>query len=237
MNSIHDMGGMHGFGKIQYLAEEPPFREQWEARMFALLATVTGVSLMNVEEWRHGMERMSPAEYLTASYYEHWLHSVVDLLDQKGILSITDLEEKMARMKRRHRTHDEPDKRESSASAMLRREMVSGALARGQSTRADVAIEPRFTLGQQVRAKNLQPPGHTRLVRYVRGKVGVVEQDFGVFTLPDTMAHGNIPTPQHVYSIAFTSEELWGPMANPRDSYRVGLWEDYLDPVGKEVSR
>jgi hypothetical protein len=30
MNGIHDMGGKHGFGKIQYLPEEPPFREEWE---------------------------------------------------------------------------------------------------------------------------------------------------------------------------------------------------------------
>jgi nitrile hydratase beta subunit len=236
VNGIHDMGGMHGFGTIQYLREEPPFRKEWEGRMFALLATVTGVGLMNVEEWRHGMERMSPAEYLTSSYYEHWLHSVVDLLDQKGIMSIADLEERMAQMKRRRRTKDGPDKAGRNTKAMLRKEMVAGALAAGQSTRSDVAIEPRFKVGQRVRAKNLQSLGHTRLVRYVRGKVGVVEADFGVFTLPDTMAHGNVPTPQHVYSIAFASEELWGPRANPQNSSRVGLWEDYLDPVRDEVS-
>jgi hypothetical protein len=99
MNGIHDMGGMHGFGKIQYFPEEPPFREKWEGRMFALLATVTGVSLMNIDEWRHGQERMSPAEYLSVSYYEHWLHSVVDLLNRKGILSIDDLETRMAQIK------------------------------------------------------------------------------------------------------------------------------------------
>jgi hypothetical protein len=69
MNGIHDMGGMHGFGKIQYLPEEPPFREEWEGRMFALHATVTGVGLMNIDEWRHGQERMNPAEYLSVSYY------------------------------------------------------------------------------------------------------------------------------------------------------------------------
>ncbi len=114
--------------------------------------------------------------------------------------------------------------------------MVAGALAAGHSTRSDVAIEPRFKVGQQVRAKNLHSAGHTRLVRYVRDKVGIVETDFGVFTLPDSMAHGNIPTPQHVYSVAFTSEELWGPKADPKDSLRVGLWEDYLNPVGDEVS-
>jgi hypothetical protein len=82
MNGVHDMGGMHGFGKIQYLPEEPPFREEWEGRMFALLATVTGLGLMNIDEWRHGQERMNPAEYLSVSYYEHWLHSVVDLLER-----------------------------------------------------------------------------------------------------------------------------------------------------------
>jgi nitrile hydratase beta subunit len=236
MNGIHDMGGKHGFGKIQYLPEEPPFREEWEGRMFALLATVTGLGLMNIDEWRHGQERMNPAEYLSVSYYEHWLHSVVDLLDQKGILSIADLEAKMAQIKDRPRSEDGADKGERSATALLRSEMVPGALAAGHSTRADVAIEPRFKVGQRVRAKNLQFLGHTRLVRYVKGKVGVVETDFGVFTLPDTMAHGDIPTPQHVYSIAFTSEELWGPEADPKNSSRVGLWEDYLDPVGDEVS-
>jgi Nitrile hydratase beta subunit len=68
-------------------------------------------------------------------------------------------------------------------------------------------------------------------------QVGIIETDFGVFTLPDTMAHGSIPTPQHVYSIAFTSEELWGPKADPKNSFRVGLWEDYLDPVGDGASQ
>jgi hypothetical protein len=120
--------------------------------------------------------------------------------------------------------------------ALLRREMVVGALATGHSSRVDAAIEPRFKVGQRVRAKNLQFRGHTRLVRYVKGKAGIVVTDFGVFTLPDTMAHGGIPTPQHVYSVAFTSEELWGPDADPKNSFRVGLWEDYLDPIGHEVS-
>lgn len=119
--------------------------------------------------------------------------------------------------------------------ALLTRGMVPGALAAGHSTRADVAVEPRFKVGQRVRAKNLQFCGHTRLVRYVRGKVGVIETDFGVFTLPDTMAHGDIATPQHVYTVSFTAEELWGPQADPKNSFRVGLWDDYLDAAATEV--
>jgi hypothetical protein len=120
--------------------------------------------------------------------------------------------------------------------ALLRKEMVAGAVAAGHSSRVNVAIEPRFKVGQRVRAKNLQFPGHTRLVRYVKGRVGVVVTDFGVFTLPDTMAHGGIPTPQHIYSVVFTSNELWGPEADPNNTIHLGLWEDYLDPAGGEVS-
>src|SRR5258708_23465206 len=151
-------------GKIQYLPEEPTFREEWEGRMFALLATVTGVGLMNIDEWRHGQERMNPAEYLSVSYYEHWLHSVVDLLDQKGILSITDIEARMAQIKGRPQSEDSAHKGERSTTALLRSEMVPGALAAGHSTRAEVAIGPRFKVGQRVRAKNLQFLGHTRRV-------------------------------------------------------------------------
>lgn len=119
---------------------------------------------------------------------------------------------------------------------VLTSDMVAAALKAGHSTRVDVAVEPHFKVGQRVRARNLHHIGHTRLVRYVRGKVGTVEVDFGVFTLPDTMAHGDIPTPQHVYSVSFTAGELWGPEANPNNSYRVGLWDDYLDRADDEVT-
>jgi nitrile hydratase beta subunit len=235
MNGIHDMGGMQGFGRIQFQPDEPVFREEWEGRMAALLATVTGVGLMNIDEWRHGQERMHPAEYLSVTYYEHWLHSVVDLLNQKGILSTADLEARMALIMEQPRSGDGAAKEQQSTTALLKKEMVPGALATGHTSRVDITIEPRFRVGQRVRARNLQFAGHTRLVRYVKGKLGVLVTDFGVFTLPDSMAHGDIPTPQHVYSVSFTAEEIWGPQANPRDSLRVGLWEDYLDRADDQV--
>ena len=35
-NSIHDMGGMHGFGSIEPEPAEPPFHARWEGRVFAM---------------------------------------------------------------------------------------------------------------------------------------------------------------------------------------------------------
>jgi nitrile hydratase subunit beta len=84
-----------------------------------------------------------------------------------------------------------------------------------------------------VRARNLNPAGHTRLPRYVRGKAGVVARDWGVFVFPDTNAHHAGTKPQHCYSVSFDARELWGKSAkaNGRDRVFVDLWEDHLEPI------
>src|SRR5438046_882881 len=35
-NSIHDMGGMHGFGPVEPEADEPVFHADWEKRVLAM---------------------------------------------------------------------------------------------------------------------------------------------------------------------------------------------------------
>ncbi|MGH3602614.1 MAG: SH3-like domain-containing protein, partial [Pseudonocardiaceae bacterium] len=42
--------------------------------------------------------------------------------------------------------------------------------------RAEQARPPRFAVGETVRAKEMQPEGHTRLPGYLRGHRGVIEQ-------------------------------------------------------------
>jgi nitrile hydratase len=86
-------------------------------------------------------------------------------------------------------------------------------------------------MGQRVRARNINPVGHTRLPRYARGKTGTVERDHGVYVLPDTNAHFLGEKPQHVYSVRFTARELWGEQASPRDSVYLDMWDDYLEPA------
>ena len=62
----------------------------------------------------------------------------------------------------------------------------------------------RLLKGARVRARNLNPGGHTRLPRYVRGKAGVIARDWGVFVFPDTNAHHAGTKPQHCYSVSST---------------------------------
>jgi nitrile hydratase beta subunit len=96
MNGIHDLGGMHGIGAIAPEKDEPVFHMDWERRMFGLFIAAFAGGHYNVDEFRHAIERMPPAEYLTSSYYEHWLHSLETLLVEKGVIKKEELDAKAA---------------------------------------------------------------------------------------------------------------------------------------------
>jgi len=83
MNGIHDLGGMHGLG---------PVNPEWERRMFAVLMATFASGIYNVDEFRHAIENMAPAEYLATSYYEHWLHSLEQVMIDKGQFNRSELE-------------------------------------------------------------------------------------------------------------------------------------------------
>jgi len=108
---------------------------------------------------------------------------------------------------------------------------VMARIALGTVTSRDARVRPLFKTGQSVRARNINPVGHTRLPRYARGKRGIIHQDHGVFVFPDTNAQNLGEKPQHVYAVRFTARELWGEQAGPRDTVNIDLWDDYLEPA------
>jgi nitrile hydratase beta subunit len=99
MNGVHDLGGMHGLGPIAPEANEPVFHEDWERRMFALFVASFAGGHYNVDEFRHAIEKMAPAEYLKSSYYEHWLHAVENLLVERGVLTEDEITARMTELK------------------------------------------------------------------------------------------------------------------------------------------
>ena len=114
---------------------------------------------------------------------------------------------------------------------MLTADMVPGLVATGGSCRVDTDVPAKVEVGDRVRARNINPTGHTRLPRYIRGKVGVVDRHHGVFVFPDTAAHHKGETPQNVYSVRFDARELWGADAPAKDALYIDLWDDYIDPA------
>lgn len=225
MNGAHDLGGMHGFGPVDPEPDEPVFHAPWERRVFALNMAMGFHGRWNIDMSRQAREQMPPAEYLATSYYEHWLFGLERLLVEHGFLTAAELEA------RRGRPGAAPAPAAPLAATTLRPADVERRLRNRLAARVDQPVPARFHAGQPVRARNLHPVGHTRLPRYVRGRQGVIDRDHGVFVLPDARAAGRGKAPQHVYSVAFSARELWGPDVPPRDRVYVDLWDDYLEPA------
>ena len=219
MNGIHDMGGMHGMGPIEHEKDEPVFPGRWEGRVFALNRALGAWGKWNLDASRHSREVIPPADYLRMSYYEKWLTGLSDLAIQSGLVTQAEV------------ASGKPAKGSVKATPPLTAEKAAGLVSRGATARRNVQVSPRFQVGQRVRARNINPLGHTRLPRYARGKQGVVERDHGVFVFPDTNAQFLGENPQHVYSVRFDARELWGEQASPRDTVYIDMWDDYLEPT------
>ena len=71
--------------------------------------------------------------------------------------------------------------------------------------------------------------GHHRLPRYIRGHFGEIILYHGAHVFPDTNACFAGENPQHLYTVRFSAEELWGGDASLRDTVTADLWESYLE--------
>ena len=217
MNGIHDMGGMQDMGPIPIEKNEPVFHERWEARAFAL-NLATGDLLPKDVDGRFAIEKIPPAEYLRMSYYEKWQASLENMLVDAGVV------------KREEIANGKSPPGSPMGKPALPAAKVPQMIAEDDSSRVKVEVHPRFKVKQRVRARNINPIGHTRLPRYARGKAGTIVRDHGVFAFEDTNAsERQIQKPQHVYSVRFAAQELWGQQASPRHAVYIDMWDDYLE--------
>ena len=226
MNGIHDLGGMHGFGKVERDDHEGRFAADWEAAVAAMMFTGRRTGLFNIDEFRHGVERMPPHRYLTLTYFERWLDGLTRLLVEKGLVDPVELADR-ARF-----YADHPD---ASPAAGPGRPPVAPPAHRAAERWPPIREEtapPRYAPGDRVVTRAFHPRGHTRLPRYARGKRGEVHRYHGVHVFADTHAHGLGEAPQPLYSVRFEAGELWAEAAEPRAPVYIDLWESYLEPGG-----
>jgi nitrile hydratase beta subunit len=217
MNGVHDMGGMHGMGRIPYEPDEPVFHEPWEGRVFALNLAMRAWRKWNIDAGRYEIELIPPADYLRMSYYERWFARLVELMVKTGLVAREEV------------AAERPAPGTAKAEPPLRVARVPSMTRTGAAASRDLPVAPRFQVHQRVRARMVHPQGHTRLPRYVRGRVGTVERDHGVYVFPDSNALFAGERPQHVYSVRFAARELWGDQASARDAVYLDLWDEYLE--------
>lgn len=217
MNGPHDLGGQMGFGPVAPEVNEPYFHAEWEKRALGITLSCGAFGAWNIDESRHTRERIPPAAYLGASYYEIWIRAIDALLEKHGFATREEL------FSGRHAQDGTVPKR------VLKADMVAGVLARGGPCDRPVHGEPRFQPGDRVRTRNFNPETHTRLPRYARAKAGVVEAVQGSFVFPDDNAHGQGENPQWVYTVVFDAAEIWGEGAEAGLTISIDTWESYLE--------
>jgi nitrile hydratase len=217
MDGIHDMGGMDGFGKVEVEPNEPPFHEKWEGRVMAMQRAMGYAGAWHIDHARYAQERIPPRVYLTASYYQKWALAMERNVVERGLADADELEAGHALR---------PGKAlPRKFSPNLAVNLTRGSFYRQQQAPA------RFKPGDRVRTRNMHPATHTRLPRYARDKVGVVEACQGCHMYPDAVASNRGEDPQWLYTVVFDGRELWGADSDPTLKVSIEAFEPYLEPA------
>jgi nitrile hydratase beta subunit len=162
---------------------------------------------------------LPPHVYLNSSYYQKWLFGLEDLLVDKGYIAAEEVAAGHAVKPAK------PLKRGKFGVDDVERVMVRGKFGRTPAAPA------KFKPGDRARARNIHPATHTRLPRYARGHIGVVERDLGCHVFPDSAAMEAGENPQWLYTVVFDGAELWGPDADPTTKISIDAFEPYLEAV------
>jgi nitrile hydratase len=221
MDGVHDMGGMHGFGKVEPEPNEPVFHAEWEGRTLAITRAMGYAGAWTIDHTRAGIEELPPDVYLTSSYYKKWALRLERLVVAMGLAGADELQAGRAlrqgkALARKLAAAEAPDT------------LTRGSFARPASAAA------RFKPGDRVRTKNIHPETHTRLPRYARGKTGVIEALRGCHVFPDSVVIGEGENPQWLYTVLFEGRELWGESAEPALKVSIEAFEPYLEPAVSE---
>ena len=220
MNGPQDLGGMMGFGPVHPEPNEPYFHAEWEKRALAITLGAAALGEWNLDMGRHARESLPPAIYYSASYYEIWTRALANMLAERRMVSTDEL---LAG----HVIDAPVATKKPKATAR----QVEQALASGTPYTRPEKAPALFTVGDWVRTKVIHPQTHTRLPRYARGKLGIIDAVHGVFVFPDSNAHGCGEDPQWCYTVRFTGVELWGEDADPTLDVCVDCWEPYLRSI------
>jgi len=212
-----DLGGKEGFGPVVQEPEALKFHAPWEQRALALTLAMGATGTWNIDMTRSARETL--ADYDRLTYYAIWLKGLGRLIVEHGLAERDEIAagrmlHGAAPVQRVLNAHDVPE-----------------TLARGTPTARSATTAARFALGERVRTRAGEIPHHTRLPRYARGKIGVVDRVHGPHVFPDTNAQGLGEQPQWLYTVVFDGRELWGSRSTPNLSVSIDAWEPYLEPL------
>lgn len=223
MDGIHDLGGRHGFGKVEVdektrPGEEVQYRQPYEARIRAMVSIMTPAPDWNIDWFRHCRELIDPVDYLSRPYFDQWTQAYAAMLVNSGRASVEEI------------VTGKSTQVIEGLKPPINREQALDYVISQRKFDAEISEQPRFQLQDGVRTTTVVPTGHTRLPAYARGHNGSIIAHHGAHIFPDAMAL-NDKRYEHLYTVEFRFDELWPESNGSADTVTLDLWESYLEPV------
>ena len=99
MRRPNDVGGLPA-GPIGPRGHEP---EPWERLLTALVSTVgpAKAKINSIDEFRRAREDLEPGFYNSLTYFELWTQGFINLMEEKGVLTRTEVEARAAEIRDR----------------------------------------------------------------------------------------------------------------------------------------
>ena len=212
MDGPQDLGGKESYGPIE--VDSPEYRADWERRQWALSKLVSTPGVI-IDWFRHGLETMPPAVYLSVPYFQKWNANAMALGIDAGQYTLKECVTGKADV-------------QGATPPVL---SVDDCEALQRSLNVDFAqpidAAPLFQIGDQVITDARPSPGHSRLPAYARGAIGRVIAHHGSHLFADAGAAGSHVS-EHLYTIEFRTGDLWSDAQAPEDVVCLDLWEPYL---------
>jgi nitrile hydratase len=89
----------------------------------------------------------------------------------------------------------------------------------------------RFRVGDRVKVRAADPPGHVRTPWYIRGREGKVERICGAFANPEELAYNRHGLPkQPLYRVRFRQRQIWPDYRGAdADTIDIEIYEHWLE--------
>lgn len=213
MSTLHNLGGMQGFGPVWTMPEGTAFYSDAERRVFRLMMGLMAGGWCDTDGFRAAVEGLPVRTYARECFPMNYFLGMEKQLEERGLLKPGDLEAWMRGVRPTGRPAVPPP-----------------IMADGR----DPPARSRFRVGDRVKICSANPEGHTRLPNYLRGQVGTIIAERGLSDLPDALAARIGRKPQPVYTVEFRARDVWGERINTDDRLSAEIFQDYIEAAVPE---
>jgi nitrile hydratase subunit beta len=208
MSSLHNLGGMQGFGPVWTVPEGTAFYSDAERRVFRLMMGLMAGGWCDTDGFRAEVEGLPVQTYARECFPVNYFLGMEKQLQERGLIQPGDLEAWIKGVKPTERPATPP------------RIMANGS---------EPPAPALFRVGDEVKIRSFDTQGHNRLPNYLRGQTGTITAERGLTDLPDALAARAGRKPQPVYTVEFLARDVWGDPTASDDRLSAEIFQDYIE--------